>query len=217
MANHLLAVSVLDADFSHLGKAIEMLHRSEADWIHCDIMDGSFVPNLSFGLPVLRSMRKLTNKPFDVHLMMVEPERYIDAFRKAGADIITVHQEACRHLHRTIQMIRESGAKAGVCLNPATPVQLLEEILPDLDLVLLMSVNPGFGGQPFIEKVVEKAAKLKQMASLLKPNLRIEVDGGVNANNLPRLKEAGVNVFVVGSYVFRSPDPLTTISELKVL
>ncbi len=217
MANHLLAVSVLDADFSHLGKAIEMLHQSEADWIHCDIMDGSFVPNLSFGLPVLRAMRKLTNKPFDVHLMMVEPERYIDAFRNAGADLITVHQEACRHLHRTIQMIRESGAKAGVCLNPATPVGLLEEILPDLDLVLLMSVNPGFGGQPFIEKVVEKATKLKQMASLLKPDLHIEVDGGISAANLPRLKEAGVNVFVVGSYIFRSPNPLTTISELKAL
>ncbi|MGE4568345.1 MAG: ribulose-phosphate 3-epimerase [Bacteroidales bacterium] len=217
MAKPLLAVSVLDADFSHLGNAIRMLHRSQADWIHCDIMDGSFVPNLSFGLPVLRAMRKESNKPFDVHLMMVEPERYIEAFRSAGADLITVHQEACRHLHRTIQQIRESGAKAGVCLNPATPVSSLEEILPNLDLVLLMSVNPGFGGQPFIEQVVEKAARLKQMASRLNPTLYIEVDGGINATNIPRLRDAGVNVFVVGSYIFRSPDPIATIAEIKAL
>lgn len=217
MAKPLLAVSVLDADFSHLGNAIRMLHRSQADWIHCDIMDGSFVPNLSFGLPVLRAMRKESDKPFDVHLMMVEPERYIEAFRSAGADLITVHQEACRHLHRTIQQIRESGAKAGVCLNPATPVSSLEEILPNLDLVLLMSVNPGFGGQPFIEQVVEKAARLKQMASRLNPNLYIEVDGGINASNIPRLRDAGVNVFVVGSYIFRSPDPIATIAEIKAL
>ncbi len=217
MAKPLLAVSVLDADFSHLGNAIRMLHRSQADWIHCDIIDGSFVPNLSFGLPVLRAMRKESDKPFDVHLMMVEPERYIEAFRSAGADLITVHQEACRHLHRTIQQIRESGAKAGVCLNPATPVSSLEEILPNLDLVLLMSVNPGFGGQPFIEQVVEKAARLKQMASRLNPNLYIEVDGGINASNIPRLRDAGVNVFVVGSYIFRSPDPIATIAEIKAL
>ncbi len=217
MAKPLLAVSVLDADFLHLGNAIRMLHSSQADWIHCDIMDGSFVPNLSFGLPVLRAMRKESDKPFDVHLMMVRPERYIDAFRKAGADLITVHQEVCSHLHRTVQQIHETGAKAGVCLNPATPVSTLEEILPNLDLVLLMSVNPGFGGQPFIEQVVEKAARLKQMALRLKPELYIEVDGGINPTNIPRLRDAGVNVFVVGSYIFRSPDPITTIAEIKAL
>lgn len=212
---HLLAPSVLAADFSRLGADIQMINESTADWFHIDIMDGVFVPNISFGFPVLKAIQQQAEKPLDVHLMIVEPDRYLKQFKTLGADVITVHYEACPHLHRTVQHIRDLGCKAGVALNPHTPVSLLSEILPDLDLVLIMSVNPGFGGQSFIEHSLDKIRRLRQMAERLNPNLIIEVDGGVNLNNTLSLLQAGADVLVAGNAVFASSDPKQTIADFK--
>ena len=200
----LIAPSVLSADFGHLAKDCDMLNRSNADWYHVDVMDGVFVPNISFGMPVIKFLKKHATKPLDVHLMIVQPERYIKDFKAAGADILTVHYEACTHLHRTIQEIKAEGMKAGVSLNPHTPVSVLEDIIEDLDLVLIMSVNPGFGGQSFIPNALKKVADVKAMSKDSNPNLYIEVDGGVNDKIGPQLVAAGANVLVAGSYVFKA-------------
>ena len=200
---HMVAPSLLAADFNHLGAEVEMINRSEADWIHCDIMDGVFVPNLSFGLPIVEHVARVATKPLDVHLMIVHPDQYIQPFARAGASHLTVHWEACPHLHRTIAHIREEGMKAGVCLNPHTPVHLLEEILPDLDLVLIMSVNPGFGGQAFIETSLNKVKRLRELIDRRNPECLIEVDGGVNAVTGQRLRAAGADVLVAGTATFR--------------
>lgn len=213
----LIAPSILSADFNNLGRDIDMINRSEADWVHCDIMDGVFVPNLSFGIPVVEHVNRIAQKPLDVHLMIVHPERYIDAFAQAGASIITIHYEACTHLHRTVQQIKDAGVKAGVVLNPHTPVALLEDILPELDLVLLMSVNPGFGGQKFIENTYSKVRRLRTMIDSFGSNCLIEVDGGVNYQTGSKLFEAGADVLVAGSFVFNSPDPEAVIRGLKSL
>jgi len=212
----LIAPSLLSADFLHLEDDIEMVNRSEADWFHCDIMDGRFVPNISFGIPVVQAIKKKSQKPLDVHLMIVEPEKYFEAFAKAGADIITFHYEASTHIHRSVQQIKALGLKAGVVLNPHTPVSVLEDILCDLDLVLLMSVNPGFGGQKFIERTYEKIKKLRSMINEQKANTLIEVDGGVNTENAKALFEAGADVLVAGNAVFKSENPIETIKKLKV-
>jgi ribulose-phosphate 3-epimerase len=212
----LIAPSLLSADFLHLEDDIEMVNHSEADWFHCDIMDGRFVPNISFGIPVVQAIKKKAQKPLDVHLMIVEPEKYFEAFAKAGADIITFHYEASTHIHRSIQQIKALGLKAGVVLNPHTPVSVLEDILCDLDLVLLMSVNPGFGGQKFIERTYEKIKKLRSMINEQKTNTLIEVDGGVNTENAKALFEAGADVLVAGNAVFKSENPIETIKKLKV-
>lgn len=212
---HLIAPSILSADFANLQRDIEMLNQSEADWIHVDVMDGVFVPNISFGFPVITAAKKHAKKPFDVHLMIVEPDKYIADFAKAGADLITVHYEACTHLHRTIQLIKSVGCKAGVALNPHTPVSLLKDILQDIDLALVMSVNPGFGGQAFIPQTLNKLRELKQMAQQVNPNLYIEVDGGVGIQNIASLIEAGANVFVAGNAVFAAPSPTQMIADLK--
>ena len=192
-----------------------MVNRSEADWFHCDIMDGRFVPNISFGIPVVKAISQQAEKPLDVHLMIVEPEKYFEAFVKAGADIITFHYEACTHIHRAVQQIKALGIHAGVVLNPHTPVSVLEDILGDLDLVLLMSVNPGFGGQQFIERTYEKIRQLRLMIEKQHASALIEVDGGVNTQNAKALFEAGANVLVAGNSVFKSENPLETISQLK--
>ncbi len=215
--SHLIAPSLLSADFSNLKKDVDMINNSEADWFHLDIMDGVFVPNISFGIPVLKALRPFARKPFDVHLMIVQPERYIKQFKDAGADIFNVHYEASTHLHRTIQSIHSEGMKAGVTLNPHTPVSLLQDIVADVDLVLLMSVNPGFGGQKFIENALVKVEELKDL--ILKKNSKalIEVDGGVDGTTAPKLIKAGADVLVSGSYIFGSDDPLKTISDLKNL
>lgn len=214
---HLIAPSLLSADFLRLGEEVEMINNSEADWLHLDIMDGVFVPNISFGFPVLNALKPVCRKPMDVHLMIVEPQKFIPEVAASGAYMMNVHYEASPHLHRTIGAIREAGMKAGVTLNPHTPVGLLEDIIQDVDMVLLMSVNPGFGGQRFIEHSVEKTARLKEL--ILKKNLStlIEVDGGVNLETGRRLVEAGADVLVAGSFVFKSPDPVRTIRELKDL
>lgn len=212
---HLIAPSILSADFANLQRDIEMINQSEADWFHVDIMDGVFVPNISFGFPVITAAKKHAKKPFDVHLMIVDPDRYIAEFAKAGADIITVHYEACTHLHRTIQLIKSVGCKAGVALNPHTPVSFLKDVLQDIDLVLVMSVNPGFGGQAFIPQTLNKVRELRQMAQQANPNLYIEVDGGVGIQNIASLIEAGANVFVAGNAVFAAPSPTQMIAELK--
>ncbi len=215
MKTPLIAPSVLASDFANLQREIEMLNRSEADWIHFDVMDGVFVPNISFGIPVLEAVKKYAQKPIDVHLMITQPERYIETFQKAGADVITVHYEACPHLHRTIQQIKDTGCKAGVALNPHTPVELLENVLEDLDMVLIMSVNPGFGGQKFINRTFQKLNQLSEMRDTLNKDLLIEVDGGVNASNARKLLEHGANVLVAGNFVFSSENPEQTIAELK--
>lgn len=213
--NRLISPSLLSANFNCLEKDIEMLNRSEADWIHLDVMDGVFVPNISFGIPVISHIKKITSKPLDVHLMIINPDKYLIPFKDSGADILTVHYEVCQHLHRTIHAIRNLGMKASVCLNPHTPVQLLEDIIGDIDMVLLMSVNPGFGGQHFIENTYDKVVKLRQMIEMKKANTIIEVDGGVNFETGKGLFEAGVHVLVAGSFVFESKNPELTIKQLK--
>ena len=212
---HLIAPSLLAADFSNLSSEVDMINKSKADWLHLDIMDGVFVPNISFGIPVLESIKDKCKKPMDVHLMIVDPDRYIKAFKNAGADIYNVHYEACTHLHRTVQSIHKEGMKAGVTLNPHTPVSQLEEIIADLDLVLLMSVNPGFGGQKFIENTYQKIERLKELILKKNSNALIEVDGGVDNTNARKLLDSGADVLVAGSYVFKSENPVQTISLLK--
>ena len=213
--NHLIAPSVLSADFANLQRDVEMINRSDADWFHIDIMDGVFVPNMSFGFPVMAAIYKYAIKPLDVHLMIVDPDRYLEQFKNAGAANITVHYEACTHLHRTLQAIRDLGCKAGVALNPHTPVHLLEDIIENIDLVCLMSVNPGFGGQKFIENTYKKIRDLKAMCAGRNEGLLIEVDGGVGAHNTRALLQAGANVLVAGNAVFASQSPAQMISELK--
>lgn len=213
----IVSPSLLSADFLHLSKDIEVVNQSEADWFHLDIMDGVFVPNISYGLPVVAQIKKAAQKPLDVHLMIVQPERYVEAFQKAGADILTVHYEACTHLHRTIQQIKALGMKAGVSLNPHTPVVLLEDVIRDIDVVLLMSVNPGFGGQSFIEETINKVIKLKKLIRETGAKTLIEIDGGVNFETGQRLVDAGADALVAGSFVFNSPDPMANIKGLKEL
>ena len=213
----IIAPSLLSANFLDLGKDCEMLNESQADWYHLDVMDGRFVPNLSYGLPVIEQLRKASTKFFDVHLMILEPEKYTAAFKKAGADMLTVHYEACTHLHRNVQEIKSMGMQAGVALNPHTPVAVLEDILQDLDMVLIMSVNPGFGGQQFIPQTIQKIAKLKKMIRERKLPTLIEIDGGINLDNAPSILEAGADVLVAGNTVFRAPDPKEMIAKLKSL
>ena len=213
----LISPSILAADFANLQKEVEMLNSSQADYIHVDIMDGVFVPNISFGLPVTKAIHSHAKKPLDVHLMIVNPDQYLEAFRKEGAEIISVHYEACTHLHRTIQAIHALGAKAGVAINPHTGVGLLEDIISDIDLVCVMSVNPGFGGQKFIENTYAKVSRLKELILKNGSSAQIEIDGGVNLANAPKLMEAGADILVAGSFVFSSSDPTLTIKELKNL
>lgn len=215
MKNTLIAPSVLAADFANLQRDIEMINSSEADWFHIDIMDGVFVPNISFGMPVLDAISKHAKKTIDVHLMIIDPDRYISTFKKLGADILTVHYEACTHLHRTLQAIKAEGMKAGVAVNPHTNVALLEDIINDIDLVCIMSVNPGFGGQSFIEKTYDKVAQLKEIIRRNKAQTLIEIDGGVTNKNAKKLTDAGADVLVAGSFVFGAQDPIATIADLK--
>ena len=215
MSKKMVSPSVLAADFANLQSEIELLNKSAADYVHIDIMDGVFVPNISFGFPVCEAIHRYSTKPMDFHLMIVDPDPYLESCKKAGAEIISVHYETCKHLHRTVQAIRQLGCKPGVVLNPHTPVSVLEEILPLLDLVLIMSVNPGFGGQKFIPESVNKVAKLRSMAAKANPELIIEVDGGVNAQNARSLYDAGADMLVAGSFVFNSDQPVDTIQSLK--
>ncbi|MFY7970371.1 MAG: ribulose-phosphate 3-epimerase [Flavobacteriales bacterium] len=211
----LVAPSVLSADFANLERDVKMINDSDADWFHIDIMDGVFVPNISFGLPVLKAIKKHATKPMDVHLMIVNPDNYIKAFKEAGADILTVHYEACTHLHRTIQAIKAEGMQAGVAINPHTPVSVLEDVINDLDLVLIMSVNPGFGGQKFIERTYEKLRYLREIIAENNATCVVEVDGGVNGENARALVEAGAQVLVAGNYVFGHQNPNEAIQSLK--
>lgn len=215
MSQHLIAPSILTADFLHLEKEIAMVNESEADLLHLDIMDGVFVPNLTFGFPIIRQIKSASKKALDVHLMITNPDRYLEAYRDAGADWLTVHYETCPHLHRTVQNIKELGMKAAVSLNPGTCVNLLKPVLADLDMVLIMTVNPGFGGQKFIEASYDKIRKLKKMITEAGSSTLIQVDGGVNEKNIDKLLDAGVDVFVVGNTIFSSDDPRGTISKLK--
>ena len=215
--NHKIAPSLLSADFLNLQRDVEMINNSDADWLHLDIVYGVFVPNISFGFPVLNALKDVCKKPMDVHLMIVEPQKFINEVAATGAYMMNVHYEACTHLHRTITAIREAGMKAGVTLNPHTPVSLLEDIIQELDMVLLMSVNPGYGGQRFIEHSVEKVKELKKLIDRKGVATLIEVDGGVNAETGKRLVDAGADVLVAGNYVFKSPDPVETIRQLKAI
>ncbi len=210
-----IAPSMLAADFANLERDIQMVNQSEADWFHLDIMDGVFVPNISFGMPVLKAMAQHTTKTLDVHLMIVDPDRYIKTFAELGADVLTVHAEACTHLHRTLQAIKDAGMQAGVALNPHTPVSVLEDVIADIDVVCIMSVNPGFGGQKFIQNTYAKVRKLRTMIAAHKSATLIEIDGGVNATNCTDLVEAGADVLVAGSFVFSTNDPLETIKNLR--
>ncbi|MDO6737660.1 ribulose-phosphate 3-epimerase [Wenyingzhuangia sp. 2_MG-2023] len=211
----LVAPSVLAADFANIQRDVEMINNSEADWFHIDIMDGVFVPNISFGMPVMKAIKKYATKPMDVHLMIVDPDRYIKTFKDCGADILTVHYEACTHLHRTIQAIKAEGMQAGVALNPHTPISVLEDIIQDLDLVCIMSVNPGFGGQSFIENTYTKVQQLKNLIIFKGCATKIEIDGGVTDKNANNLVEVGADVLVAGSYVFGAEDPIATVKNLK--
>ena len=215
MREVLLAPSVLAADFANLQRDIELINASQADWFHIDIMDGVFVPNISFGMPVLEAITKHATKTIDVHLMIVDPDRYIKTFKQLGADILTVHYEACTHLHRTLQAIKAEGMQAGVALNPHTPVHLLEDVIQDIDMVCIMSVNPGFGGQSFIENTYAKTAQLKELITRKGAKTLIEIDGGVTDKNAAALAQAGADVLVAGSFVFKSANPAQTIAELK--
>ncbi|AWG20190.1 ribulose-phosphate 3-epimerase [Flavobacterium faecale] len=215
MKNTLIAPSVLAADFANLERDIKMINSSAADWFHIDIMDGVFVPNISFGMPVLEAIKRHATKTIDVHLMIVDPDRYISTFKKLGADVLTVHYEACTHLHRTLQAIKAEGMQAGVALNPHTSVDLLEDVINDIDLVCIMSVNPGFGGQSFIENTYAKVAKLKALIEKKGASTIIEIDGGVTNKNAKQLVEAGADVLVAGSYVFGAQDPIATLAGLK--
>ena len=212
---HRVAPSILAANFANLQADCDLIEHSEADWYHIDVMDGVFVPNISFGMPVIKAIKPQSNKPFDVHLMIVEPDRYIKDFQAAGADILTLHYEACPHLHRSIQAIKEAGMQAGVALNPHTPVQVLKDTLREIDLVCMMSVNPGFGGQSFIENTYNKVTELKEMIERQNTNTLIEIDGGVTDKNAAKLVHAGADVLVAGSFVFGSKEPVETINSLK--
>ena len=215
--SHKIAPSILAADFGNLQKDCEMINNSQADWFHIDVMDGHFVPNISYGMPVIQAIKKHAKKPLDVHLMIEKPERYIEEFAKVGADIITVHYESTVHLHRTLTQIKDSGCKAGVVLNLTTPVSVLEDILPQCYMVLLMSINPGFGGQKFEEMTYNKVKKLRQMANDKGLNTHIEIDGGVNSDNARQLIDAGADVLVAGSFIFKSREPIKTIANLKAI
>ena len=214
--SHLISPSVLAADFANLQRDIEMINSSDADWFHIDIMDGHFAPNISFGMPVLSAIKKHATKPLDVHAMITDPDRFIPEIVKLGADILTIHYEACTHLHRTIQLIKSEGAQAGVAVNPGTPLSVLSDVIMDIDLLLIMSVNPGFGGQKFIERTYDKVAQARQMIDDTGSSAKIEVDGGVGPANFERLVNCGANALVAGSAVFNSPDPLETIQAMKM-
>jgi len=215
MKKHLIAPSVLAADFARLPDEINMVNGSEADWFHLDVMDGRFVPNITFGMFIVEAIGRLARKPLDVHLMILEPERYVEGFRKAGAEVITVHYEACPHLHRTVHQIKELGAKAGVALNPHTPISVLEDLIEDIDLVCIMSVNPGFGGQKFIYQTLPRVRQLHDLITTRNASTLIEIDGGVGLHNAESLLQAGANVLVAGNSVFGAKDPVATIAALK--